>query len=113
MVGISYSYRTADKITAAKEAAQARYQERHNGHTWFFNVNGETTPFHEMGHVYANAKGLPKGFEYAATKWSAETKCDMISKPSEAWAEAWAAYHTGANELPDYIRKFIEDAVTK
>lgn len=113
MVGISYSYRTADKITAAKEAAQARYQAKHIGHTWFFNVSGETTPFHEMGHVYANAKGLPKGFEYAATKWSNETKCDMISKPSEAWAEAWAAYHTGTNELPDYIRKFIEDAVTK
>ena len=113
MVGISYSYRTADKITAAKEAAQARYTERHNGHTWFFNVSGETTPFHEMGHVYANAKGIPKGFEYAATKWADETKCDMISKPSEAWAEAWAAYHTGSNKLPDYIRKFIEDAVTK
>ena len=113
MVGISYSYRTADKITAAKEAAQASYQAKHNGHTWFFNVSGETTPFHEMGHVYANAKGLPKEFEYAATKWATETKCDMISKPSEAWAEAWAAYHTGANELPDYIRKFIEDAVAK
>lgn len=40
-------------------------------------------------------------------------KCDMISNPEEAWAEAWAAYHTGANELPDYIRKFIEEVVAK
>jgi hypothetical protein len=113
MVGISYSYRTADKITAAKEAAQLRYQAKHNGNTWFFNVSGETTPFHEMGHVYANIKGLPKGFESAAKKWSNETKCDMLSNLSEAWAEAWAAYHTGANELPDYIRKFIEDVAMK
>ncbi len=114
MVGISYSYRTADKITAAKEAAQARYQAKHNGHTWFFNVSGETTPFHEMGHVYANAKGLPNGFEYAATKWANEAKCDMLSKPSEAWAEAWASYHTGVNidKVPEYILEFIRKAVS-
>jgi hypothetical protein len=113
MVGISYSYRTAGKITEAKEAAQARYQAKHNGHTWFFNVSGETTPFHEMGHVYANAKGIPKGFEYAAMKWANDAKCDMISKPSEAWAEAWASYHTGVNidKVPEYVLEFIRKAV--
>ena len=113
MVGISSSYKTADKIKASKEAAQAKYAAKYPGHTWFFNVDGETTPFHEMGHVYASARGLPKGFDYAAEKWSKETKCDMISKPSEAWAEAWASYHTGKNEIPDYIREYIEKAIVK
>jgi hypothetical protein len=113
MVGISSSYKTADKITAAKKAAQARYQEKHKGHTWFFNVSGETTPFHEMGHVYVNIKGLPRGFDSAAVKWATESKCDMLSNPSEAWAEAWAAYHTGSNKLPDYIREFVEAATRK
>lgn len=115
MVGISYSYRTADKITAAKEAAQSRYQAKHDGHTWFFNVSGETTPFHEMGHVYANARGIPDGFEYAAMKWANESKCDMISKPSEAWAEAWASYHTGVNidKVPEYVLEYIEKVVGK
>lgn len=113
MVGISSSYRTADKIKASKIACQERYKAKHNGHTWFFNVDGETTPFHEMGHVYINTKGLPNGFKQAAEKWATETKCDMLSNPNEAWAEAWASYHTGINEIPDYIKKFIVDAANK
>jgi len=106
MVGISSSYKTADKITKAKEAEQARYYDRH-GRKWFYNVSGETTAAHEMGHVYAHVKGLPKGFEEAAARWAKEAECDMLKKPSEAWAEAWAAYHTGSNTLPDYIQDFI------
>ena len=113
MVGISSSYKTADAIVASKKETNARYQQRHNGHSWFFNISGETTPYHEMGHVYAYEKGLPDEFEFAATKWAIDTKCDMLTDPDEAWAEAWAAYHTGKNELPDYIRKYIEDAANK
>lgn len=109
MVGISSSYKTSDKITAAKKAAQERYQKQH-GRKWFFNETGETTAMHEMGHVYANIRGLPDGFENDALRWAAESGCDMLKKPSEAWAEAWAAYHTKANELPDYISKYIEAA---
>lgn len=115
MVGISYTYRTADKIKLAKEAAQAKYTTKHPGHTWFFNVDGETTPFHEIGHVYANTKGLPKGFEQAASRWATESKCDMLSKPSEAWAEAWASYHTGVNvdKVPEEILDFIRKVAAK
>lgn len=109
MVGISSSYKTADKITKAKEAEQARYYDRH-GRKWFYNVSGETTAAHEMGHVYTHVKGLPKGFEEAAAKWAKEAECDMLKKPSEAWAEAWAAYHTGSNTLPDYIQVYIAAA---
>lgn len=109
MVGISSSYKTADKITAAKLASQAKYQQKY-GRKWYFNETGNTTPYHEMGHVYANTKGLPDGFEAAAAKWAEEAKCDMLKKPSEAWAEAWAAYHTENKDLPDYIRTYIEAA---
>lgn len=109
MVGISSSYKTADKITAAKQAAQERYQQKY-GRKWFFNETGQTTPYHEMGHLYANVKGLPDGFEADALKWAKEAGCDMLVKPSEAWAEAWAAYHTKSNPLPDYISKYIKAA---
>ena len=108
MVGISASYKTAQKVTEAKEKAQAAYQAKY-GRKYFFNMDGKTTPFHEMGHVYVNAKGLPPGFENAAEKWAKETSCDMLKKPSEAWAEAWAAYHTKTTEIPAYIKEYIEN----
>lgn len=109
MVGISSSYKTSAKITASKLKSQKVYQDKY-GRKWFFNENGESTPFHEMGHVYANTKGLPKGFEEAAERWAKEAKCDMLKKPSEAWAEAWGAYFTGNNDLPDYISSFVKNA---
>lgn len=113
MVGISSSYKTSAKITEAKARAQAIYKEKHNGQKWFFNENGETTAFHEMGHIYANTKGIPDGFEQAAERWAKESGCDMIEKTSEAWAEAWAAYYTKNPELPDYISKYIDEIATK
>ena len=82
------------------------------GRKWFFNETGEATPFHEMGHVYANVKGLPKGFEQAAERWAKASGCDMLKKPGEAWAEAWAAYHTNNKDLPDYIADYIKAATT-
>ena len=59
---------------------------------------------------FTNTKGLPKGFEEAAERWAKEAKCDMLKKPSEAWAEAWGAYFTGNNDLPDYISSFVKNA---
>lgn len=109
MVAISSHYKTADKITKAKLKAQADYMQKH-GTKWFFNEKGESTPFHEMGHAYAAKKGLPDGFESAAAKWAKESGCDMLKKPSEAWAEAWAAYYTKNPDLPDYISEFVEKA---
>lgn len=65
-----------------------------------------------MGHIYANAKGIPKGFDIDAEKWWKESGCDMLEKTSEAWAEAWAAYHTNNPDLPDYISKYISEIST-
>lgn len=110
MVGISSSYKTATKITEAKAKSQAIYKQKHNGQKWFFNEMGESTPFHEMGHVYLNIKGMPEGFEQDAMKWAKESGCDMLNKPSEAWAEAWAAYHRNSSDLPEYISKYIQKA---
>lgn len=109
MVGISSSYKTAKKITEAKAAAQQRYVEK-TGRKWFFNTDGRTTAFHEIGHIYAEKKGLPEGFEFDAKKWAAESQCDMLKSTSEAWAEAWAAYYTGNPDLPDYISEYIKGA---
>lgn len=109
MVGISSSYKTAKKITEAKAAAQQRYVEK-TGRKWFFNTDGRTTAFHEIGHIYAEKKGLPEGFEFDAKKWAAESQCDMLKSTSEAWAEAWAAYYTGNPDLPGYISEYIKGA---
>lgn len=113
MVGISSSYKSFDKITDAKRAAQLRYQQKHNGEKWFFNDYGESTPFHEMGHVYEEAKGIPEGFAADAMRWARESKCKMLEKTSEAWAEAWGAYYTDNPDLPDYISKYIKDVSGK
>lgn len=111
MVGISSVNNTVKKISASKATAQEKYRARH-GNDWFFNETGETTAAHEMGHVYANVRGLPKGFEYAAKAWAERSKCDMLKEPSEAWAEAWASYHTGINKdkVPEDVLEFIRKA---
>lgn len=112
MVGISKKYNTATKITKSKKESQLSYMEKH-GNSWFFNEDGKSTPFHEMGHVYADAKGIPDGFMLDAERWAKESKCDMLKNTNEAWAEAWGAYHTGNEELPAYIAKYIEEATEK
>jgi hypothetical protein len=111
----SYSdYKSFDKITAAKQAAQARYKAKY-GRSWFFNEVGETTPFHEMGHVFERKNDLPYGFDYAATKWANQSQCDMLKDPHEAWAEAWASYHTGINvdKIPEEVLEYIRKASVK
>ena len=66
-----------------------------------------------MGHVYADAKGIPNGFERDAERWARESGCDVLKNKTEAWCEAWGAYHTNNPELPDYIAKYIESATEK
>lgn len=110
MVGISSSYKKPSKIAEAKAKAQAQYVAKHNGQKYFFNEDGEATAFHEMGHVYAHKKGIPAGFEQDALRWAKESGCDLLSKTSEAWAEAWGAYHTGNPDLPEYIAKYVKAA---
>ena len=112
MVGISSKYNSPQKIAANKAEEQARYIKQH-GNRYFFNMDGTSTPYHEMGHVYADKKGIPTGFEEDAKKWYREAQADMLKSTGEAWAEAWGAYHTGNKELPDYIAKYIENATQK
>ena len=107
MVGISAKYRIVDKIEKAKIQGNIEYSKKHDGHTQFFNTDGKSTAYHEMGHVYADKKGIPDGFETDAKRWYEESKCDMLKTTSEAWAEAWGAYHTENSDLPDYIAKYI------
>ncbi|MBQ7003360.1 MAG: phage minor capsid protein [Oscillospiraceae bacterium] len=109
-VGISTAYKTPDKIRKSKMDGNKKYAEKHDGHTQFFNTDGKSTPFHEMGHVYADKRGIPDGFEADAKRWYEESNCDMLKSKGEAWAEAWGAYHTKNPDLPEYIAKYIENA---
>jgi hypothetical protein len=111
LVGINTSkFKTFESLAKAKKAAQEKYIKQ-TGNKWFFNTDGRATAFHEMGHCYVHVKGLPNGFEADAMRWAKESKCDMITNAEEAFSEAWAAYHINNEELPDYIRKHIEDAL--
>ncbi len=110
MVGVSSYYKTAEKISKAKVDGNKRYAAKYDGHTQFFNTDGKSTAFHEMGHVYADKKGIPDGFADDAKRWYSESNCDMLKSTDEAWAEAWGAYHTRNQELPDYIARYIEKA---
>lgn len=112
MVAISASYKTPAKITKAKLEEQARYKAKY-GVDEFFNTDGKATIHHEMGHVYQNKYGLPKGFEEDAKRWSQETGIKILEKPSEAFSEAWGAYYSGTNELPAYIAKYFEGMTAK
>lgn len=109
MVGFNFrNYKNADAISKSKEYTNKRYMEK-TGHMWHFNLSGEATYYHEIGHAYAELKReLPTGFHEAVQKWYKESQCDILQKDSEAWAEAWAAYHLGDSRLPDYIAEFIK-----
>ena len=110
VVGISTAYKTPEKIHKSKVEGNIVYAEKHDGHTQFFNEDGRSTAFHEMGHIYADKKGIPEGFAEDAERWLKDSKCDMLKSTDEAWAEAWGAYHTNNPNLPDYIAKYISDA---
>ena len=103
LVGLNtQKYKTLEQLTKAKESVNAAFRKK-TGRSWFFNTDGRATAFHEMGHVYINFRGLPAGWEDIAARWAEESGCDMLRNPSEAFAEAYAAYYSNGRGLPDYV----------
>ena len=110
MVGFNTrNFKNAAAIQTSKDTTNAAYKAR-TGNEWHFNKTGDSTYYHEIGHVYAKVKGIPDGFSQASSKWHKESGCDILRSDSEAWAEAWAAYHTGNTSLPGYIAQYIANA---
>lgn len=107
VVGINtQKFKTLDALTKAKKATNDAYFAK-TGRYWSFNTDGKATAYHEIGHCFADVRGLPKGWEDASARWAEESACDLLKKPDEAFAEAWAAYHLGDKRLPDYISAII------
>ena len=107
------NYKTIDSITESKAKSEELVVSRHLGKSYHFNKDGKATDYHECGHVYANKYGLPKAWEAYAEQWYRETDCIILKSPSEAWAEAYAAYYTHADDLPQYIRRYFDDGEWK
>ena len=107
IVGLNtQKFKTLDALTKAKKATNDAYFAK-TGRYWSFNADGKATAYHEIGHCFADVRGLPKGWEDASARWAEESACDLLKKPDEAFAEAWAAYHLGNKRLPDYISAII------
>lgn len=107
IVGLNtQKFKTLDALTKAKKATNDAYFAK-TGRYWSFNTDGKATAYHEIGHCFADVRGLPKGWEDASARWAEESACDLLKKPDEAFAEAWAAYHLGDKRLPDYISAII------
>ena len=107
IVGLNtQKFKTLDALTKAKKATNDAYFAK-TGRYWSFNTDGKATAYHEIGHCFADVRGLPNGWEDASTRWAEESACDLLKKPDEAFAEAWAAYHLGDKRLPDYISAII------
>ena len=107
IVGLNtQKFKTLDALTMAKKATNDAYFAK-TGKYWSFNTDGKATAYHEIGHCFADVRGLPKGWEDASARWAEESSCDLLKKPDEAFAEAWAAYHLGDKRLPDYISEII------
>lgn len=107
IVGLNtQKFKTLDALTKAKKATNDAYFAK-TGRYWSFNTDGKATAYHEIGHCFADVRGLPKGWEDVSARWAEESACDLLKKPDEAFAEAWAAYHLGDKRLPDYISAII------
>lgn len=107
IVGLNtQKFKTLDALTKAKKATNDAYFAK-TGRYWSFNTDGKATAYHEIGHCFADVRGLPSGWEDASARWAEESACDLLKKPDEAFAEAWAAYHLGDKRLPDYISAII------
>lgn len=107
IVGLNtQKFKTIDAITKAKQDADDRYFAK-TGRHWNFNTDGKATAYHEIGHCFVDVRGLPKGWEEASSRWANESACDLLKKPEEAFAEAWAAYYLGDERLPKYISEII------
>jgi hypothetical protein len=103
-------YKKLDALTKAKEANNEKYFAK-TGRYWSFNTDGRATAYHEFGHCFVDVRGLPKNWESISAKWAEESKCDILKKPDEAFAEAWAAFHLADERLPDYISDAIIEAI--
>ena len=107
IVGLNtQKFKTLDALTKEKKATNDAYFAK-TGRYWSFNTDGKATAYHEIGHCFADVRGLPNGWEDASARWAEESACDLLKKPDEAFAEAWAAYHLGDKRLPDYISEII------
>lgn len=107
IVGLNtQKFKTLDALTKAKKSTNDAYFAK-TGRYWSFNTDGKATAYHEIGHCFADVRGLPKGWEDVSARWAEESACDLLKKPDEAFAEAWAAYHLGDKRLPDYISAVI------
>lgn len=107
IVGLNtQKFKTLDALTKAKKATNDAYFAK-TGRYWSFNTDGKATAYHEIGHCFADVRGLPNGWDDASARWAEESACDLLKKPDEAFAEAWAAYHLGDKRLPDYISAII------
>lgn len=107
------TYKTLDSITESKARSEELIVSRNLGKAYHFNTDGKATDFHECGHVYASKHGLPMAFSADADRWYRETGCELLKSPSEAWAEAYAAYYTHADDLPSYIRRYFDNGEWK
>lgn len=103
-------YKTLEALTNAKVANNAKYYAK-TGRNWSFNTDGRATAYHEFGHCFVDVRGLPKNWEILSVKWAEESKCDILQKPDEAFAEAWAAFHMADERLPGYISDAIMEAI--
>ena len=87
---------------------------------WYFNTDGKSVFYHEIGHQYERKHGLDDEFKKLADDWANSTKYQNIKKIEygrvkegaganykEAFAEAWAAYHTQNKELPKNVHDYI------
>ena len=103
-------YKTLEALTNAKVANNAKYYAK-TGRHWSFNTDGRATAYHEFGHCFVDVRGLPKNWEILSAKWAEESKCDILKKPDEAFAEAWAAFHMADERLPGDIADAIMKAI--
>lgn len=113
VVGLNVrTFKTLEQLTSAKVKTNDSYFAK-NGRYWFFNTRGEATAHHEMGHCLFNVRiagndSIRNEWESASRRWYNESTCDLIEKPEEAFAEAWAAVAIGDEErLPSYIVDFV------
>ena len=107
IVGLNTTkFKTMESLTKAKIATNEKYFAK-TGRYWNFNTDGRATAFHEIGHCYVDVRGLPKDWERLSAQWAEESMCDLLKKPDEAFAEAWAAFHLGDKRLPSYISDII------
>jgi len=103
-------YKTMKQLDIHMKETNKRWLEQ-TGNRWFFNDNAEAVPFHEMGHVFQGIIGEDPRWKDIAEEWIVKSNCEMIGRSSrEAFAEAWAAYHTGnVKGLTTEVVEFIKE----